>query len=80
MEVAVQHKPNWKKRFGITSLAAGITAIATSSFAVETLADLMAVPDISGAKTAVYTFLSGLILIGVLFFGRRLLAKMGVSL
>ncbi len=80
MKSVVEYKPNWKKRFGITSLAAGITAIATSSFAAETAADLMAVADVSGVKTATFTFLSGLVLIGVLFFGRRVLAKMGVSI
>lgn len=80
MKSVVEYKPNWKKRFGITSLAAGCTALATSALAQEAAADLMAVADIAGVKTAAFTFLSALVLIGVLFFGRRVLAKMGVSL
>ncbi len=60
-------------------IGSAITLLACNAMAVETVADLMGTADISGAKTAVYTFLTLLVGIGVLFFGRRLLARMGVS-
>ena len=41
---------------------------------------MLAAVDISGVATAIETFLIALIGIGLLFFGRRLLRKMGVSI
>jgi hypothetical protein len=80
MESVVQYKPNWKKYVGITSAVAGITAFAGSAFATETAADLMAQVNIAGVHTAAYTFMGGLVLLGTVFFGRKILARLGVSL
>lgn len=76
---AVVKKRNWKNLFGIGAMTAAATAIATSSFATETVSDLMTGADISGAKTATYTMLLAFVGIGVLFKGRTILAKLGVS-
>ncbi len=72
-----------KMKAKFAPVAAATTALALTAgnaLAVEEVTDLMAAVDVSGVKTAVYTFLLGLIGIGTLFFGRRILAKMGVSL
>ncbi|MCI5159054.1 MAG: hypothetical protein D3906_11600 [Candidatus Electrothrix sp. AUS1_2] len=60
---------------GIGSVLAG----ASGAFAASDLSALLAVADISGAQAAIFTVLSGMVLIGVLFFGRRLLQRGGVS-
>ncbi len=60
-------------------IGGAITLLACNAMAVETAADLINVVDISGVKTALYTFLTLLVGIGVLFFGRRLLTRIGVS-
>lgn len=60
-------------------IGSAITLLACNAMAVETAADLVGTADIAGVKTAVYTFLVLLVGIGVLFFGRGLLRRMGVS-
>lgn len=80
---ALRNQGIWSKAKGHIAAAGGavsaLALLASNALATETVADLMGQADITGAKTAVYTFLVGLVFIGVLFFGRRLLRKMGVS-
>jgi hypothetical protein len=71
-----------KMKAKVAAAAAATTALALTAgnaLAVEEVADLMASVDISGVKTSVYAFMLGLLAIGLLFFGRRLLVRMGVS-
>lgn len=76
---AVVPKRNWKNLLNVGAITAAATAVATNAFAVETVSDLMTGADISGAKTATYTMLLAFVGIGVLFKGRSILAKLGVS-
>jgi phosphate/sulfate permease len=71
-----------KMKGKLAAAAAGATAVALTAgnaLAVDSITDMFAAVDITGVQTAVYTFLVALIGIGLLFFGRRLLARMGVS-
>lgn len=78
---AVVPKRNWKNRFGIGAIvAAAIASFSASNvMAADTIADLFTGVNISGVQTSVYTFLAALVAIGLLFFGRALLRKLGVS-
>lgn len=71
-----------KMKGKLAAAAVGTTAVALTAgnaLAVDSITDLFAAVDISGVQTAVYTFIVALIGIGLLFFGRRLLSRMGVS-
>ena len=72
-----------KMKAKIAAAAAATTALALTAgnaLALEEVSDLLAAADISGVKTSVYAFLLALLGIGLLFFGRRILARMGVSI
>ncbi len=72
-----------KMKAKFAPVAAATTALALTAgnaLAANEMADLLAVADISGAQALIYTFLTGFVAIGLLFFGRRILARMGVSL
>jgi hypothetical protein len=59
--------------------ACAVFGLASSSFAADSITDLFTGVNITGVQTAVYTFLAALVAIGLLFFGRALLRKLGVS-
>jgi len=80
MESVVQYKPNWKKYFGIGAFVTSSAALVSgNALAANAITDLFTAVDITGVQGAVYTFLLALIAIGLLFFGRRLLKGLGVS-
>ena len=60
---------------GIGSVLAG----ASGAFAASDMAALFALVDVSGAQSAIFTVLAAMVGIGLLFFGRRLLTRTGVS-
>lgn len=78
--IDILFKPNRKSIAAGAGTAAVLSLVAGNAFAVDSITDLFAAVDISGVQTSVYTFLAALIGIGLLFFGRRLLAKLGVSI
>jgi Fe2+ transport system protein B len=85
-EIVVQKEKN-PGRFAVLrhKAAAGLVTagavfgLASNSFAADTITDLFTSVNISGVQTAVYTVLAALVAIGLLFFGRALLRKLGVS-
>ena len=62
---------------GIGSVLAG--ASGAFAAAANDMAALFALADVSGAKTEIFTILSAMVFIGLLFFGRRLMRRTGVS-
>ncbi len=67
-----------KKAFtGVAAGTAAVLAAATSSFAGIT--ELFAGVDISGAETAVQTLMIAMVVVGVMFFGYKLLKRIGVA-
>jgi hypothetical protein len=60
--------------------AASVLIGAGSAFAQNDMAALFALVDISGAQALVFTVFGGLVAIGLLFFGRRVLRRVGVSM
>lgn len=68
-------------RYAVPS-AAGIGSVlvgASGAFAASDMAALFALVDVSGAQAAVFTVLAAMVAIGLLFFGRRMLKRTGVS-
>ncbi len=56
---------------------AAVLSAATSSYAGIT--ELFAGVDIAGAETAVQTLMIAMVVVGVMFFGYKLLKRMGVA-
>ena len=77
---AVVPKRNWKSLLNVGAITAAATAVATNAFAVETVADMVTAVDMAGVKTAVYALLLLFIGVGVLFKGRAVLQRLGVSI
>lgn len=76
---------NWAKRkvVGAVAVVTGVTAatvaVSSPAHAVDTtLADLFTAANISGLNSNVGTLLIGFIGIGLLFLGRRYLARTGI--
>ena len=59
--------------------AGSVLVGASGAFAASDMAALFALVDVSGAQSAIFTVLSAMVAIGLLFFGRRLLTRTGVS-
>ncbi|WPD22857.1 MAG: hypothetical protein SD837_22070 [Candidatus Electrothrix scaldis] len=68
-------------KFAIPSIAGAgaVLAGASGAFASSDMAALFALVDVSGAQAAIFTVLAAMVAIGLLFFGRRLLQRTGVS-
>jgi hypothetical protein len=66
---------------GPAAIAGALVSAAGNAFAGGSdMAALFALVDVSGAQTAVFTVLAAMVAIGLLFFGRRLLRRSGVSI
>jgi Fe2+ transport system protein B len=73
-------KPSLTKALGIGAVStAAASVVAENALAANAITDLFTAVDISGVQAAVYTFLVALVGVGLLFFGRRLLRSLGVS-
>ncbi|MCI5217731.1 MAG: hypothetical protein D3914_00705 [Candidatus Electrothrix sp. LOE2] len=59
--------------------AGAVLSVSSSAFAASDMGALFALVDVSGAKSSIFTVLSAMVAIGLLFFGRRLLRQTGVS-
>lgn len=68
------------KSLPLAAGAAATAVMASASSSHAGITELFAAVDIAGVSTSVQTFIIALIGIGLLFFGRRVLAKLGVSL
>lgn len=72
---------SWKKAAAAVSTASlAAFCSANSAMAQSDIGDLFTAVDISGAKTETKAFMILLIGIGLLFFGRSLLRRLGVSI